>query len=199
MSGRQRQNRVIEHHWQLGRAQCSVGLVMLALLAALPIFSLLDLAFASADGITVHPRLITSRVKRESHLADEPAAELQVHLNLGSKPLHLLLAENQALSLGFGVIEWVHPNGSVTTEPIVNALKTEKSSPGKEKEAGRCFYSGSVRGEKSSLGKTSRPPSTPLSFTSISCCKCLRRRSSRRDTTCQRRILNPARERGQRN
>ena len=153
MSGRRRQNRVIEHHWQLGRAQCSVGLVMLPLLAALPVFSLLDLAFASADGITVHPRLITSRVKRESHLADEPAAELQVHLNLGSKPLHLLLAENQALSLGFGVIEWVHPNGSVTTEPIVNALKTEKSSPGKEKEAGRCFYSGSVRGEKSSLGK----------------------------------------------
>ena len=133
--------------------------VMLGLLAALPIFSLLlDLAFASdADGITVYPRLIT-RVKRESHLADDgPAGELEVRLNLGSKPLHLLLAENQALSLGYGVIEWVHPNGSVTTEPIVNALKTRKrSSGGEEKdsgtEAGRCFYSGAVKGEKLSLG-----------------------------------------------
>ena len=131
---------------------------MLALQAALPIFSFLDLAFASpsADGITVFPRLIT-RVKRESHLADGPAGELQVHMNLGSKPLHLLLAENQALSLGYGVIEWVHPNGSVTTEPILNALKTRKrSSVGEEKdsgtEAGRCFYSGAVKGEKSSLG-----------------------------------------------
>merc|ERR1719341_1195563 len=118
---------------------------MLGLLTAFPIFSfLLDLAFASADGITVYPRLIT-RVKRESHLADGPAGELQVHLNLGSKPLHLLLAENQALSLGYGVIEWVHPNGSVTTEPIVNALRPRKrSSRGEEEsgtEAGRCFYS----------------------------------------------------------
>ena len=135
---------------------------MLGLLAALPIFSLLHLAFASADGITVYPRLIT-RVKRESHLAEGPAGELQVHLNLGSKPLHLLLAENQALSLGYGVIEWVHPNGSVTTEPIVNALRTRKrSSRGEEEsgtgeeesgtEAGPCFYSGAVKGEKSSLG-----------------------------------------------
>ena len=129
--------------------------VMLGLLAALPIFSLLHLAFASADGITVYPRLIT-RVKRESHLADGPAGELQVHMNLGSKPLHLLLAENQALSLGYGVIEWVHPNGSVTTEPIVNALRSRKrSSRGEEEsgtEAGPCFYSGLVKGEKSSLG-----------------------------------------------
>ena len=129
--------------------------VMLGLLAALPIFSLLDLAFTSADGITVYPRLIT-RVKRESHLAEGPAGELQVHLNLGSKPLHLLLAENQALSLGYGVIEWVHPNGSVTTEPIVNALRSRKrSSRGEEEsgtEAGPCFYSGAVKGEKSSLG-----------------------------------------------
>ena len=128
---------------------------MLGLLAALPIFSLLDLAFTSADGITVYPRLIT-RVKRESHLAEGPAGELQVHLNLGSKPLHLLLAENQALSLGYGVIEWVHPNGSVTTEPIVNALRSRKrSSRGEEEsgtEAGPCFYSGAVKGEKSSLG-----------------------------------------------
>ena len=129
--------------------------VMLGLLTAFPIFSfLLDLAFASADGITVYPRLIT-RVKRESHLADGPAGELQVHVNLGSKPLHLLLAENQALSLGYGVIEWVHPNGSVTTEPIVNALKTRKTQSGGEDsgtEAGPCFYSGAVKGEKSSLG-----------------------------------------------
>ena len=128
---------------------------MLALLAALPIFSLLHLAFASADGITVYPRLIT-RVKRESHLAEGPAGELQVHLNLGSKPLHLLLAENQALSLGYGVIEWVHPNGSVTTEPIVNALRSRKRSSRAEEEsgteAGPCFYSGAVKGEKSSLG-----------------------------------------------
>ena len=130
---------------------------MLALQAALPIFSLLDLAFASpsADGITVFPRLIT-RVKRESHLADEPAGELQVQLSIGSKPLHLLLSENQGLSLGYGVIEWVHPNGSVTTEPILNALKGQKRPSHQDdslgSEPGPCFYSGAVREEKSSLG-----------------------------------------------
>ena len=130
---------------------------MLGLLTALPIFSLLlDLAFASdADGITVYPRLIT-RVKRESHLADEPAGELQVQLSIGSKPLHLLLSENQGLSLGYGVIEWVHPNGSVTTEPILNALKGQKRPSHQDdslgSEPGPCFYSGAVREEKSSLG-----------------------------------------------
>ena len=112
---------------------------------------------AYGNVFTVFPRLVT-RTKRESHLG-EGSTDLEVQITLDSKPLHLLLAENQALSLGYGVIEWVHPNGSVTKETIMNVLKRTqaemKEGSSAEDSTPSCFYSGIIRGEESSIGSTS--------------------------------------------
>ena len=143
-----------------------------SLVRLLTCLSVTHLAYGNV--FTVFPRLVT-RTKRESHLG-EGSTELEVQIRFGSKPLHLLLAENQALSLGYGVIEWVHPNGSVTKETIMNVLKRTqaelKNSSSVEGSTSPCFYSGTIRGEQSSIGSTS--PS-PLYHPSPSGSECVRR------------------------
>ena len=127
-------------------------------LRSLLVFSFLRLSCGEEDRISVYPRILT-RTKRESTLEGDDG-DIQVEVRLGARPLHLLLAENQALSLAYGVVEWVHPNGSVTKEPILNVLKEKQEDwkRGEEEEDKEsrpepsCFYAGSIQGEESSLG-----------------------------------------------
>lgn len=118
--------------------------------AVILVLFLIQVLQAEEERMTVFPRLI-KRVKRESQLGP---MDLQVEVNVGSRPLHLLLAENDALSLGQGVIEWVHPNGTVTKEPIIDILKQKHKEPNDDDDmdGSSCFFAGAVQGEQSSLG-----------------------------------------------
>ena len=138
---------------------CSVmSTPAMAGLRSLLLLSFLHLSCADKERISVYPRILT-RTKRESTLEGEDG-DIQVEVQLGARPLHLLLAENQALSLAYGVVEWVHPNGSVTKEPILNVLKEKqedwKRDEEEEEEQSRpepsCFFAGFIQGEESSLG-----------------------------------------------
>merc|ERR1711962_1242805 len=85
---------------------------------------------STQERFTVYPTLV-NRGRRESSFSD---VDLQVRLDLGSRPLHLLLAENQGLSLEYGVIEWVHANGTVSKQPISDILKKGRSLHNGEEE-----------------------------------------------------------------
>ena len=77
---------------------------------------------------------------------------IQIEVDIGSKPLHILLEENNGLELNHGVLEWVYPDGTKTVQPLFSILKRMKNSSS-ELDFDHCFYKGNVNGERGSIGR----------------------------------------------
>ena len=120
---------------------------------------------------TFFPKILENRrVKRESRQGQDikvgdfiNCRELflfypKIQIEIQSKPLHILLSENDGLELKNGIIEWIHPNGSKSMEAISSILGAKIQNHSQNMDSGACFFRGFVDGDPSSLGKAFSMP-----------------------------------------
>lgn len=69
---------------------------------------------------------------------------------MNAKPLHLMLQENSELELGHGVVEWIHPDGTKSVQPLAAILGSMKKDSA-DAELDHCFYRGNVYGDTGSI------------------------------------------------